>query len=84
MWGVLDSIFGDTNPCQDLGNFPQSVEIYWGHQQSSIRWPTAYLIVVCGHPRQQDEGPPVVAKVAHYQRPHGRLAQQQLPGNCAH
>jgi hypothetical protein len=41
----------------------------------------ARLIVVRRHPGEQDEGAPVVAEVADDERPHGRLGQQQPPGD---
>ena len=39
----------------------------------------ARLVIVHGHPREQDEGAPIVAEVADNERPHGCLGQQQLP-----
>lgn len=44
-------------------------------------WP--HLVVVCWHPRQQYEGPPVVAEVTEDDRPHLLAAQQLAPRDTA-
>lgn len=41
-------------------------------------------MVVRGHPRQQDEGPPVVAEMAADDGPDRRLGEEQPPGDLLH
>lgn len=39
------------------------------------------MIVVCGHPSQQDEGAPVVAEVAEDEGPDRALGEDLFPGH---
>ena len=49
-----------------------------GHVPSACR---THLVVVSGHPGEQDEGAPVVAEVAQNECPHCALGQNELPRN---
>ncbi len=47
-----------------------------GHVASAYR---LHLVVVSGHPGEQDEGAPVVAEVAQNECPHRAFGQDELP-----